>query len=379
MPSYDQEVKTVFALSLFSNLAAFQKGKVTELEAQLYKDIETELETYAEQLGSWSILWGPAIYQAPCSEVADSALYLAKQEGEGENPDRIVIAIAGTNGISWFGWLVEDFWVSAQVTWQWGNPAAELNPKIAAGTFTGLTILQYLKPSAGLPGAGTTFRDFLKSELGRKTKLTVSGHSLGGALSPVTALWLLDTQEEWDPEENAEIYCIPSAGPTSGNSDFARYYDENAELGTRTTRIFNGLDVVTQAWDLKTLDEAPYDYKPPIDPNWQIELLVDLAKNAAKKGNYIQIQPEVKPIPSEFNQGYYDPNKSTLENFLAQMLYQHIDAYIILLEMPELEPVGKRLSQMANFLGADGEVARIQKYLEEKRKVTPGFKAQMTQ
>ena len=376
MPSYDQEVKTVFSLSLFSNLAAFKKGTVPELEQQLYGDIETELKTYSEQLGPWSILWGPAIYQAPFSEVADNALYLAKQEGKGGEPDQIVVAIAGTNGISWFGWLVLDFGVAAQVKWQWGNPSPELDPKIAAGTYTGLTILQYLKPSAGLPGAGTTFRDFLKSNLNQETKLTVSGHSLGGALSPVTALWLLDTQDKWDKQKYAEVFCIPSAGPTVGNTDFSRYYDEKDELGTRTIRIFNELDVVTQAWNLDALDKVPNDYNPPIEPDLSVDSLVYLAKNAAKNGDYYQILPEAESIASEFNPGSYDPDKTVLENFFAQMLYQHVNAYIKYLDIPELEPVGERLSETANLYGPKGQVATIQKLMEEKTKADSAFNPQ---
>ncbi len=373
-PKYTKEEKIIFELTLYANLVAGKTGTVPELEKELYDDINTQLKQREPVIGPWSIFWGPAIYQAPESQYADNSFYLARQEGADGEPDKIVVAIAGTNGTSIFGWLILDFWVANQVPWPWGNPPGDLDPKIAMGTMIGLSQIQHLEPGDGLPGAGIKFRKFLKDNIKKPTILTTGGISLGGALSPVTALWLLDTQEEWDHDEYFEISCIPTAGPTPGNKDFANYYDQPEKLGNRTTRIHNDLDMVPHAWNLEDLAKVPGLYEPYIDPGVLVDLFAFLASIVAKEGDYVQIQPSAPPIDSQVNQDLIDPKKSDFVNFMTQALYQHIMAYMTYMDKPHLEPIAKRIERAANLHGPDGHIEQLKNLLKRKQDLHHSFK-----
>ncbi|MGH9905070.1 MAG: lipase family protein [Pyrinomonadaceae bacterium] len=69
------------------------------------------------------------------------------------------------------------------------------------------------------------------------TPISVTGHSLGGALSPAVALWLSDTKAQWDPSGRSSLACLPSAGPTSGDQAFATYYMEANLRASRRASI----------------------------------------------------------------------------------------------------------------------------------------------
>lgn len=328
------ETQAVFALSMLSNSASGETGSVSELEAKALVAINQALqsEQIESNMGEWNVVWGPAIYQAPGSNLADNAMFIVKAGAGTLNPGELVVGIAGTNGASVFDWLLEDFFVEVSIPWWTGNPPAGLKPKISAGTFTGLGILQNLVPGIGIPGYGTQIAEFLTSALTEKTRVTVTGHSLGGALSPAMALWLSDTQGTWDPNRFGTIYCLPSAGPSSGNRDFAAYYD--SQLAKRTTRVFNDLDLVPQAWVKSTLEASPNLYQPYIDPGIAAQLLVDWAVEISQSQNYGQICANTPALDGTVNQSLIDPSKTGCENYAGQILFQHLWAYFQLLDFP---------------------------------------------
>src|SRR5262245_3052084 len=152
---YTQE-QTVFFLSMLSNLAITQKGTVDELEQYLAGRIDAHLEASQGDIGTWTRVWGPAVFQAPGSSVTDNVMYVACNTA---SPPQYVVSIAGTNYNSVFDILIEDFLVGNQVAWWYGTPPA--GAAIAAGTFIGFGMLQFLKPGPGLPGANQYLRDFL--------------------------------------------------------------------------------------------------------------------------------------------------------------------------------------------------------------------------
>src|SRR5215471_4476007 len=213
--AYTQQ-QTVFLVSFLSNLAITQKGTVDELEAYLAEHIDAHLEASESDIGDWTRVWGPAVFQAPLSNVADNVMYVARTA---QTPPQYVVAIAGTNFNSVFDILIEDFFGGRVVPWGYGSPPA--GAASSAGTFTGLTILQCLMPGPSMPGGNQYLNDFLSMVVTQPVEIVTAGHSLGGALAPAVALWLLDTQAEWDPETRASISCEPSAGPTAGNDAFA--------------------------------------------------------------------------------------------------------------------------------------------------------------
>jgi Lipase (class 3) len=325
VPAYNQS-QTNFFLSMLSNLAITQKGTADAIEAFLAGRIDAHLQASVADIGVWTRVWGPAVFQAPLSQVADNVMYVAQSA---TTPPQYVVAIAGTNYNSIFDVLIEDFFVGSQVTWAYGHPPAGTSPKISAGTYTGLTLLQFMTPGPGMPGAPQKVADFLASVATQPIDVITTGHSLGGALAPTLALWLLNTQATWDPQGRATIYCEPSAGPTSGNADFANYYDQ--ALGSHTTRIVNSLDMVPHAWNAADLASLPALYEPDIEPDLVVYGLAAAAAAASSGGDYTQIDPSTPPLTGTVDTSLINPNSYAFENFLVQAGDQHINEYFTLL------------------------------------------------
>jgi triacylglycerol lipase len=324
-PTYNQQ-QTTFFLSMLSNLAGGMKGTVDQIEQSLAGKIDAHLQASTSDIGPWTRVWGPAVFQAPLSSVADNVMYVARG---GATPPQLVVAIAGTNYASVFDVLIEDFFVGKEVSWQTGNPPAGAKPQISAGTFTGLTVLQVLTPGPGYPGANQQLAAFLASAVDQPMNVTITGHSLGGALSSALALWLSDTQAAWDPSARATIYCEPSAGPTAGNGDFAGYYDQ--ALGSRTSRIHNSLDIAPDAWNDADLSRIATLYQPDITPDIVVYALAATARAAAAGGDYTQISQATPPLTGTINTTIINPGSYAFENFMSQAIYQHIEEYITLM------------------------------------------------
>lgn len=167
MPNYTP-TQTVFALSMISNLGSNFKGTIAEIEAATYQAINTQLSGLTDEIGSWGVIWGPAVYQAPASDLADNVMVVFQAGAGSAVPGQLVVGIAGTNPYSAFDWLLEDFLVITAVAWAYGNPGT-LSPNISLGTYLGLSILQALTPGPGLPGVGVTLQNFLPSVLAAPT------------------------------------------------------------------------------------------------------------------------------------------------------------------------------------------------------------------
>ena len=361
-PLFNQE-QTTFILSMLSSIRAPLTGTVQEVEQALAADLDTQLQALVTSIGPWQIVWGPAVYQAPGSNHADNVMFVARSA---TTPPQLVVSIAGTNPASVFDWLVEDFFVGAQVPWAYGNPPLGSQPKIAAGTFVGLTILQRLAPGPGLPGAGLLLQDFLTTAFDQAMNVITTGHSLGGALSPTFGLWLFDTQTTWDPHAQATVFCQPSAGPTPGNGDFAAYYTQSA-LGRRTTRIDNSLDIVPQAWNDTTLSQIPMCYAPAIMPDALVDFLVSWARDAAQGGDYTPINLTASPLDGTINTTIIDPNATAFANFLAQAGYQHVHEYLILLGITPSAPILKAVQALLPPAGVVGIAESLQHKLERRQ------------
>jgi hypothetical protein len=105
------------------------------------------------------------------------------------------------------------------------------------------------------------------------TTLAVTGHSLGGALSPTMALYLFDSQKlstGWNANQNINVIAVyATAGPTPGNRSFADYITHTAGLSDTVTYAYssqyNSLDVIPQAWESGTLDKVPGIYESNIN------------------------------------------------------------------------------------------------------------------
>lgn len=182
--------------------------------------------------------------------------------------------------------------------------------------------------------------------------VTVTGHSLGGALSPVTALALSDSQgvsldkpNGWDPKSTSHISVMPTAGPTPGDEVWRDYY-ENSRI-EKTDRVWNKLDIVPHAWQISMLNEIPTIYEPtivlppkeekPFNIRNLVEKSVCLSTSFEKEGGskLVQICPSVKGLC-----GKVCPSK---KKFLEQAAYQHTTAYSELLCTTKFDEIVKSI------------------------------------
>ena len=354
MPGTFTPDQTTFSISLMANLGSGLTGSVDLLETTLAADISARLTQYRAELGTWSLVWGPAIFQERGSVRADNAMFVAQESETG----RYVVAIAGTNPYSAFDWVIEDAFVFKQVPWSFGNPPPGLTPMLAAGTDRGLTILQQLRPGPVLPGNSATLQEFLAALPAGPVAVTTAGHSLGGALSPVVALWLSDTRAQWDPAGRVALSCLPSAGPTPGNQDFATYY-AGSPLGSRTTRIHNDIDVVPHAWAPGDLVQIPALYQPDIPANVNVQTLVFLAGLISERGHYAQLNPGAPSLPGQVNTSIIT-SPDSFTNFVVQLSYQHVDAYAQLMGVGALSGALDHVREAAHLLGPQGSIAALE-------------------
>jgi len=207
-------------------------------------------------------------------------------------------------------------------------------------------------PPTGIPGANVTFENFLAERFaseGDPVEMTISGHSLGGALSPTLALWLLDTQKQWDHHGRAMISVYAYAGPTPGNDAFAAYFD--ARFGDRVHRIANPLDVVTHAWNVGDLADVKALYTPEIPRDALWDKAADFAIAATNGIRYRQIDPSPVLLDGKVKADLVWRWGPPLLNLAAQVLYQHTLAYFELmgLEYPEERSgLGRHLAQQTD-------------------------------
>jgi len=316
----NKEQRIIYQVSMYSSLVASKTGP--GLEAQLYALILDALKNDEHHIGHWSIAWGPVVVQHPEDSYAINSMYVAEHKSL-LGAKTYVVGIAGTNPSSLFDWLVEDALVSVQIPWVYALLSAP-DAKISLGTGIGLAILQNAKPGSGIPGAGTTLLEFLKGiEWKLGTSVVVSGHSLGGALSPTVALWLHDVRILWDAFHLVKLSTMPTAGPTAGNSHFASYSDRELSIA----RFANAIDVVPHAWQASDLAKIPTLYVPHIEPDTLIEDLVAFGEKISAGGDYTQLVRDTGWFPFDVNKSLIH-HRPAFINFFAQLAWQHTVAYM---------------------------------------------------
>lgn len=294
-------VQNVFALNLFSNLASDRKAPAPQLQGDLKKMLhalftDANMQKY---IGRWEVVWGPEVRSYGEDEkrqVASNALYVARNEA-----GQYVVATAGTNPISLYGWLTEDFDVRQMELWYDVAEAPDA-PRISAGTSIGLKHLLDMKDG---DKDLVTFLTDTFSGTTRQTQLVVTGHSLGGALSSVLALYLNQQLATWNPAETVVVSALPSAGATPGNKAFSDYFAE--QIGARTLRFWNKLDPVPHGWQPDMVECMPFLYYPYLKPGTLLQAIVGLVLSQSLEGTapypdggfYTQLQPQTPPLPGQ--------------------------------------------------------------------------------
>jgi Lipase (class 3) len=284
--------------------------------------IQESLDTSAATKNQFDIVWGPASYRFPLSKFDSNLMFIVQSK---EDPNDYRIVIRATNSISLFDWLVEDFWTINTVPWSKFDPQAPSQAQISCGTATGMAILLNLRPATDQSGEGLDLQEYIQkmTSTGQKISLTITGHSLAGALSATLGLLL-----QKHLNNNTQLTIQASAGPSAGNLAFANYSEQ--QLGARLSRLHNTLDVVPHAWETKKLLEIPLLYLPAVKPNAEIIGLVGVATAATLKVGYTQINPSPALIGKINNDA---------PHFMEQVSYQHVEAYPSLLNMQQSDIV----------------------------------------
>lgn len=331
---------------IIANSLSELDGDVNTIVTKVLQD-----STIQGLIGDWDLIWGPYVYTHDTTGpdfVADNTMMVLYSAAE----NAIVIAVAGTNAVSDFGWIQEDFNVSSAVQWSTvvgGNDTASY---ISTGTNTGLNTLLNLP---GPNNSGTNLVDFLTGYLNDNTfadglQLIVTGHSLGGALSPTLALYLKQTEgvpQGWNAESKVKgVQAWPTAGPTPGNLEFAALLS----LHVNYNSFYNTLDVIPHAWQANTLAKIPTIYQGNLPTLPEVEALVVWAEDQALQSGKIYTQalpwqPMTGAFDSATDQAYsneiakliaqypeFQTEITALGNFfrfLGQLGYQHTTAYAL--------------------------------------------------
>lgn len=386
-------LQTTFAINWLSNLVSNQKNTVPNLQSEAQERILKLLGLQASApnvdgsplIGNWNLEWGPVVYSHSNVDgtqkvVADNTMFMVNNRKSSTAPygDTFIIAIAGTNPISSYGWITEDFTVNETVDWHSVSPTNNTDAKISKGTSIGLQILLNDMKSSMNAGPEIGIVDKLREitsniatqPLPARTKIIVTGHSLGGALSAALAQLLYDAQNttavsnpvipSWDPNYLFNVCAMPTAGATPGNIEFARYYDTC--LGVNTIRIWNHIDVVPHGWQKSMLDEVSSLYAPAIPKNVFIDTAVLAAKEKANKSGviYYQLLEQVAGLHGKVNTAIVN-DQTKINTFINNVGKARLKTYIesIINKLPAT-PILKPLMKFSAGLIADALIAMIE-------------------
>lgn len=238
-----------FVMNMLANLSSSYPAKdVAALEKQMDKVQKCLGFLTPSGKKGWKVVWGPALvssketppYTFNPKHVTDNAMYVAQSQ---DDTTQYFVGIAGTNAISNNGWFAQDFVVKETVNWPpsfLGLPAQSAG-YISKGASVGLQN-HWLKMTDKKHG---TLVNYFAKEVANDSNVTVSGHSLGGCLSPVIATALADAMAAQVPAKKLNITACPTAGPTPGDVDFANHLTSKISYDA----MFNQHDMVPLAWN----------------------------------------------------------------------------------------------------------------------------------
>jgi hypothetical protein len=228
---------TAFAAVNLSSIA--YTDETLDGSPQQKQDIAKALQGLGPQAqGPWSLIWGPGTNSG-------NLVYVAVNNAA----DRIAVAVRGT--VSEDSWsMLEDILEDGDGFGQddWRYPYSSAGVKVAAGFDEGLENIIAMTD----PATDWSLLDFLrKTFLNSKVELMVTGHSLGGALATMVALWLQDQLPKGGGPSNVRMAPYTFAAPTAGNQAFANLYDARFP---NSVRYVNSLDLVPMGYsDIATL------------------------------------------------------------------------------------------------------------------------------
>jgi hypothetical protein len=282
-------------------------------------------------LGSdWTPVWGPVVWINPAQQgtslTADNTMACYYSPSQ----NLFVIPVAGTNPTSMFDWEREDFDISSMVAWNTISPGSgSSSGYISTGSSDGMNIL------LGMTAGGTSLLKALQNYIQTKNitgaTIAIGGHSLGGALAPCLGLYLFDNLATLQlTGQNIAVYAY--AGPTPGDTVFAKYYNGRINGGTFTySSQYNTIDVVPMGSVLADLATIPDIYgsnisfgdNPVNTFTGIIATGMQLASLAGSMtgGVYTQVSTNRTSFTAAFNSDVYNNCSSKVAASLADTKY----------------------------------------------------------
>jgi hypothetical protein len=217
----------------------------------------------ADSNGPFTLLWGPANNNGILSYVAQAA------------DGTLGVAFRGTvssgGAIDVISNLVDDMLGVMLVPWQYPLSAGA---RVSWGMNTALA----LADSSTDPSAGTALLDFLRIQLEEHSSpIMVAGHSLGGALANLAAVWLIDQlPKAGGLKVVPPIVPFTFAAPTVTDSVFAKLF---AQKCPQAYHCVNTTDVVPKAWkDIQGISDS---FPGPGQSLWNYSILLYTAMKTA--------------------------------------------------------------------------------------------------
>lgn len=257
-----------------------------------------------QQLG-WQVVWGPAELVS-WLDISYSLAFVCRRQQPNTAAEYTVV-IRGTNMMSWDSWEKEDFAVGTTRPFNELAPHAPANALISHGTYRGTRDLLRLVD----PKTKTSLVDFLSNE--KPPILYITGHSLGGTLSPPLFAYLNDVLYGGNRTMNMALWTF--AGLTPGDVNFNTYFN-GLFNPLFQWRLHNTLDIAPFCW--WSLDNIKNIYEfYELDWGWPEDDLMEDLFARAKGKNYAQPLGD-KMLPGTFNDSIFDEYLWT-----AQAMYQH--------------------------------------------------------
>lgn len=266
-----------------------------------YNDPISSIPEQVEPLGV-QVVWGPA-------EIGDGlgVSYTRAFITRDSTGSEYTVVIRGTNPLSLLSWTLEDFDVGTAVPFNTVAPTAPAGAMISRGTYNGVAYLAELRD----PRTGQTIVQYLQQV--QPPKLLVTGHSLGGTLTPPMFAYLNQALYGGRYTENMAPFSF--AGLSPGNAAFNTYFNGLFDARLRW-RFHNTLDIAPYMW--ASLDSLQHVYTP-FNLSWgwpESDWLTRKFSEAARIG-YAQ------PAGGCALQGQFDSTVVAEHMWTAQAAHQH--------------------------------------------------------
>nr|WSX78937.1 IPT/TIG domain-containing protein [Streptomyces sp. NBC_00899] len=308
-------------------------------EARIVAGVTQQLaDTGLATQGVWQLRW-----LALSPDNANMAYIVKNTSG----PNEFAVVVRGSNAN--VADMLEDLGVGTVVPFNFGG--ASQPPSVSKGAMAAFTQLLRM---TNTPAATTgTLEQALASALGASAPpnatVYVIGHSLGGCLATMLALYL--QSRPWSRlAPQFGVYTF--AAPTAGLQDFAAQF--NKVKWVVNQGYVNAYDMVPLAW--AGLDTAK-DFFPKPGPAADFYVKdVIIPELEALPGPNVYVQPDNTVAPNAGDYKPYDPVAvhSTVGDFMAQVAAQHANSsYLDILNAPQMN-AGPVVTMLSTSEGLEG-------------------------